>query len=111
MMEQVRVQTEGKDVKPLVGTVAKKTVKASDEYFPGEHDLDKELFAKADEVQKEVANMKDPTIEEKPKKPAALATQSQETQAQRAALLRHARDEEGRPHAWRRALRDGRRQG
>merc|ERR550537_677332 len=85
MMEQVRVQTEGKAAVPAVAAVAKKTAKATDEYFPGEHDLDKELFAKADEVQKEVANMKDPTVEDAPKKAAALNAQSQESQQQRAA--------------------------
>merc|ERR1719359_1187845 len=89
MMENVRVQTEGKDAAPLPGTsvaVAKKLPKkAADEYFPGEKDLDQQLFAKADEVQKEVAAMKDPTLPEAPKKPAALVKQSQESQQQRAA--------------------------
>merc|ERR1719377_215368 len=89
MMEKVRQQTEGGDVKPAsTSALTAHTQKLeAGEFFPGEHKLDDALMKKADEAKKAVADMEkmeDPT---KPKRKslAKVAVKTQESEATRAA--------------------------
>eukprot|EP00746_Dinoflagellata_sp_MGD_P161326 gnl/MRDRNA2_/MRDRNA2_88420_c0_seq1.p1 gnl/MRDRNA2_/MRDRNA2_88420_c0~~gnl/MRDRNA2_/MRDRNA2_88420_c0_seq1.p1 ORF type:complete len:238 (-),score=87.42 gnl/MRDRNA2_/MRDRNA2_88420_c0_seq1:74-709(-) len=89
MMEKVRQQTEGGDAKPASTTAltAHAQKLEAGEFFPGEHKLDNQLMAKAEEAKKAVAEMEkmeDPT---KPKRKslAKVATKTQESEATRAA--------------------------
>merc|ERR1719316_2433214 len=83
MMEGVRAQTEGGPVAAPVKKVSG-DVAAKGDFFPGEKALDDQLMKKADQVQAELANMKDPTLEETPKK-AALSSVKAESSEERAA--------------------------
>merc|ERR1719197_472065 len=85
MMEKVRQQTEGGDVKPASTTAltAHTQKLEAGEFFPGEHKLDDALMKKADEAKKAVADlarMEDPT---KPKRKslAKVAVKAQESEA------------------------------
>merc|ERR1719378_836449 len=83
MMENVRAQTEGGPVAAPVKKVSHDAAQSGD-FFPGEQALDDQLMKKADQVQLELANMKDPTLDQTPKK-AALSSVKAESTEERAA--------------------------
>merc|ERR1719329_612490 len=89
MMEKVRAQTEGGDVKPAASAALTSHTQKLEagEFYPGEHKLDDALMKKAEEAKKAVADlakMEDPT---KPKRKslAKVAVKSKESEATRAA--------------------------
>merc|ERR1719198_2546225 len=83
MMENVRQQTEGGDVKPASTTAltAHTQKLEAGEFFPGEHKLDDALMKKADEAKKAVAEMEklDPLTKPKRKSLAKVAVKTQES--------------------------------